>query len=721
MLSSRRVLWTLLGVCALTFAALSAPAATPRILYVGDSWTYYPWAEQSPPALGSVLSRPDIVSAIGGEYSEVGDIALHGATAAQWDTPELKAEITQKLGEYPSIDVVHISLGGNDVNLGWKITHSPEQTAALLSETVNHIRNVVLHCLSVRPNVRVAICGYDYLNIAEGYTWGVWTNPYTFETIVYVKTVENPTLVALLLYGIDIKIFNPDYPFLGWTTVQQVAANQATVDSVFIDLERRKKDMAVSIDRATYIHAFGIMQAFFGIPSASIPPNASILPQGRSQGYANFPAGYPTLWSPRQAMAGSSELDPIHLNPQGYIHLMENAVSQVYLPWLGDSIPPTVSSIARASANPPDGPSVAFTVTFSESVTGVDADDFALDVEGAVTGAGILGVTGGGSAYTVTVSTPTGEGSFSIDLIDNNSIYDAVWAPLDGPGQNDFVQGERYTLSNGIEGEGLAEGSAEGEGVSEGSAEGEGQFEGIAEGEGLAEGLAEGEGLTEGNADGEGHLEGTTEGEGIAEGIAEGEGLSEGSADGEGLAEGLAEGEGFIEGNVEGEGIAEGEGVTEGSAEGEGQIEGVSEGEGLAEGMPEGEGLIEGVSEGLPEGEGPIEGAAEGEGEGSLPLPWHSADSDRNWRISLTELLRVIQFFNMRRYHVESGTEDGYGPGPGSQEGAPHASDYAPQNWNISLVELLRVIQFFNIGGYSLGDGTEDGFLPGSGGPRPGA
>ena len=55
-------------------------------------------------------------------------------------------------------------------------------------------------------------------------------------------------------------------------------------------------------------------------------------------------------------------------------------------------------------------------------------------------------------------------------------------------------------------------------------------------------------------------------------------------------------------------------------------------------------------------------------------------------------------------------------PGPGvSTACAPHNSDYAPQDWVISLTELLRVIQFYNSLGYNYcpGTGSEDDFCPG--------
>ncbi len=115
------------------------------------------------------------------------------------------------------------------------------------------------------------------------------------------------------------------------------------------------------------------------------------------------------------------------------------------------------------------------------------------------------------------------------------------------------------------------------------------------------------------------------------------------------------------------------------------------------------------------EGEGGLEGDSEGgeEGEGVGEGPWHSADTNFNNRISLSELLRVIQFFNVDSYHCQAGTEDGFAPGPGGTDCTPHASDYIPQNWMINLYELLRLIQFLNSNGYHACENSEDGFCPG--------
>jgi len=83
--------------------------------------------------------------------------------------------------------------------------------------------------------------------------------------------------------------------------------------------------------------------------------------------------------------------------------------------------------------------------------------------------------------------------------------------------------------------------------------------------------------------------------------------------------------------------------------------------------------------------------------------PFHSADIDLTSSIDLSELLRVIQFYNSDGLHCADfpgDTEDGFVPGLlGNKSCPPHASDYNTQDWRINLSELLRIIQFYNAGG----------------------
>jgi len=116
---------------------------------------------------------------------------------------------------------------------------------------------------------------------------------------------------------------------------------------------------------------------------------------------------------------------------------------------VNDNEAPTVSSILRDDPDPTNATSVDFTVTFSESVTGVGTSDFSLTTTGSASG-NIASDSGSGSSYTVTVDTITGDGTLRLDLVDDDTIVDGVSNPLggSGAGNGNYTSGETYTIDN---------------------------------------------------------------------------------------------------------------------------------------------------------------------------------------------------------------------------------------------------------------------------------
>jgi phosphatidylserine/phosphatidylglycerophosphate/cardiolipin synthase-like enzyme len=102
---------------------------------------------------------------------------------------------------------------------------------------------------------------------------------------------------------------------------------------------------------------------------------------------------------------------------------------------------PEVEMVVRASPNPTAAENVDFTVTFSESVTGVDASDFTLTTTG-VSGASVGAVSGSGATYTVTVNTGTGDGTIRLDVAGDGTIIGVSTYPFNGW----FTDGEIYTV-----------------------------------------------------------------------------------------------------------------------------------------------------------------------------------------------------------------------------------------------------------------------------------
>ncbi len=114
-------------------------------------------------------------------------------------------------------------------------------------------------------------------------------------------------------------------------------------------------------------------------------------------------------------------------------------------------------------------------------------------------------------------------------------------------------------------------------------------------------------------------------------------------------------------------------------------------------------------------------------------LSRHSADSNGDLAISLSELTRVIELYNTQNGSVRTGaydrasvvTEDGFIAAPTRPDTATtltryHSADYI-RDGRIDLVELLRVIELYNARAGTLRTGryhadpssVEDGFAPG--------
>ena len=109
---------------------------------------------------------------------------------------------------------------------------------------------------------------------------------------------------------------------------------------------------------------------------------------------------------------------------------------------------PFASSIVRTDWNPTNAMMVGFTVTFSESVTDVDQNDFVLTTTG-LSGASISAISGSGATYLVTINTGSGSGTIRLDIVDNNTIADNTNNPLGGLGSDNgnYISGEVYTIN----------------------------------------------------------------------------------------------------------------------------------------------------------------------------------------------------------------------------------------------------------------------------------
>jgi lysophospholipase L1-like esterase len=257
-------------------------AAEARILIVGDSWAAGIVGFQ---AIDRVFDTEGLV----GIEARGDSTALGGSRADQWAANQggkLDA-LAAALAEHPSIDIVHLSIGGNDF-LKYNLENdlgklSKEERAEKWLAICADIRTIAEFILENRPDAKVLLNDYDFLD---------------------------PTLMA--------KTYN--MAFKGDPSAPQLNSYQ-------LELGLEKRALAEAIEGLEYIHHFGLMQYHFGIPGVA---EAKSLPYpGQAPDYEPYPGGNIEHPSPAEAMP-----DGVHPVPEGYVHIIANCFAQFYEGWL---------------------------------------------------------------------------------------------------------------------------------------------------------------------------------------------------------------------------------------------------------------------------------------------------------------------------------------------------------------------------------------------------
>lgn len=247
-------------------AANAASATEPRILLVGDSWAWFMWINNS---FQQALGERGIDVGVEGLYTTV-----PGSEARQWVDEKFLQQVTAQLEAHPGIDVVHLSIGGNDFLRRWQPDMTREEETAVFTEIMADTETVIRHILDARPDVRVALSDYDYIN----------------------KTKR----------GCSYEDLN--------TAGQRLA--------------RMRIEMTQRLERCTYIHNYGLMQYLYGVPEAFGPGEVPY--PGNAPAYDPFPGGITAYGNPEAAM-----FDDIHLNAEAYHKLALHCIDAVYAQWLG--------------------------------------------------------------------------------------------------------------------------------------------------------------------------------------------------------------------------------------------------------------------------------------------------------------------------------------------------------------------------------------------------
>lgn len=253
--------------------AQAAEMPVKRILIVGDSWSASITAENrdgfpAPDVFDDALKANGL-----GAFETQGKVtAWGGRKASDWAKPKYLDEIRAELMAYPTIDMVHLIIGGNDylsaVNNADFPASDDARRQALWNGVAKNIQTIVDACLAVRENIRVVIADYDYLDC---------------------KAAEE--FWKMNFHG----------------------ASTHDLNTWFVELGETKRAVAKTTPRCEYVENWGTLQYWFGAPRESVP-----LPGGDIN--APMPKGV--------------AIDGIHPGAEAHAKLLQNAIDRYYKPWL---------------------------------------------------------------------------------------------------------------------------------------------------------------------------------------------------------------------------------------------------------------------------------------------------------------------------------------------------------------------------------------------------
>jgi lysophospholipase L1-like esterase len=248
----------------------------PKVLLIGDSWAFFMFADQT---FNNVFAKWGFSNY---KYVSNGTIAENGAQTDDFLKPEKLAEIKLQLNQNPTIEVVHFSIGGNDVLGEWKKSWPSTKTDSLKTAVEARLQESIDSIKSYKPGIRIVWSGYTYPNFEE-----------------IIQTFAAPS----------------SHPFYGtWDGMEKPSFIQ--INTILNEFSGELADYAASDPQVDFVPATGILQYTFG---QSTP--LGVAPGGTYAQYSvPLTEGKPEYPSPRNSMRDylSFVKDAFHLSPKGY-------------------------------------------------------------------------------------------------------------------------------------------------------------------------------------------------------------------------------------------------------------------------------------------------------------------------------------------------------------------------------------------------------------------
>lgn len=269
-------------------AAQCSEPTERKVLLVGDSWAFFMGVDQT---INTVLERWGHSN-----YSYYTNLTLaeNGAETDDFQSSAKQNEIAAQLAANPSISVVHLSIGGNDVLGDWNVDFTQAQTDSLKDAVFARLVDVIEFIKITRPGIQILWSGYMYPNFGE------------------VIASAAPLSSVHPFYG--------TWSGMGFPTFQQL-------NEILIDFSEQVQAYTDADPQLHFINVPGLLQYTFGQTSALL-----IAPGGTYPPFTQpLPYGDPSYPSPRNSMRDYLlTKDCFHLSASGYRDMISYHAQKFY-------------------------------------------------------------------------------------------------------------------------------------------------------------------------------------------------------------------------------------------------------------------------------------------------------------------------------------------------------------------------------------------------------
>lgn len=258
------------------------------VLLVGDSWAAFTCVHKS---MDKALRKAGLVQAQANKTCLL--TTDPGARAEQWLQSNYHRNTLVSLKD-PTVKVVYLSLGGNDVIKHWVKSLPPSQTEQIIIRTRQHIEKIVQVYNAERPDVKILVTGYDYPRFTE----------------------DHPVLA-----------YRQAYEGMGSPQPRELNMALLKMSENFFALNQ--------LPQTNYIHHLGLMHYYFGQKEAGLRPRTSRSPAEISKpgltvntwgGLLNYTSDIPAMQNYSDGEVVGVP-DAFHLSQQGYDYLAEHSVN----------------------------------------------------------------------------------------------------------------------------------------------------------------------------------------------------------------------------------------------------------------------------------------------------------------------------------------------------------------------------------------------------------